>query len=353
MNQSNTYFARLTLVILLIIGCVYVLLPFIGPLLLAIVICTTLWPLHVHLLKVFRQRQGLAAFATSFLLILVVMLPMLLLSGSLAGAVEMAIAYARPLVKEGMATEAPLWLSGLPVIGGDAGAYWQKLAANREELNSLLQQGFDPARRFLLASVTIFGQGLFQLLLVIFFVFFIFRDAQTYSVALSTAARKLGGDLGERMLKLTRNTVTGVMLGIVGTAAGQALVAMLGYLIAGVPAIIMLTFATFILSMVPVIGATMVWGGAALWLYQDGQTGWAIFMIFWGVIVISSVDNFIKPILISRTASLPLLLIIIGVFGGVMVFGFIGLFIGPVLLALGQALLSEWMIQKDEPVLPA
>ncbi|HQL10638.1 MAG TPA: AI-2E family transporter, partial [Lentisphaeria bacterium] len=100
---------------------------------------------------------------------------------------------------------------------------------------------------------------------------------------------------------------------------------------------------------VPVIGATLVWGGVALWLYQDGQTGWAIFMLLWGALAISSVDNFIKPILISRTARLPLLLIIIGVFGGVVMFGFIGLFLGPVLLALCQALLREWMADKSPP----
>lgn len=94
-------------------------------------------------------------------------------------------------------------------------------------------------------------------------------------------ARKLAGDLGQRMLKLAEGTVTGVMIGIVGTAAAQAVVAMIGYAIAGVPGVAMLTFTTFIFSMVPVIGATLIWLGAALWLYDSGQTGWAIFMVLW------------------------------------------------------------------------
>lgn len=87
--------------------------------------------------------------------------------------------------------------------------------------------------------------------------------------------------------------------------------------------------------------------GAAAWLYDGGQTGWAIFMILWGMFGISSVDNFVKPILISRTSSLPLLLIVVGVFGGVLVFGFIGLFLGPTLLALGQVLIREWLAHPD------
>jgi predicted PurR-regulated permease PerM len=104
---------------------------------------------------------------------------------------------------------------------------------------------------------------------------------------------------------------------------------MIGFLIAGVPGIAMLTFATFFFSMVPVSAPPLIWGGAAAWLYDGGQTGWAIFMVLWGMFGISSVDNFVKPILISRTASLPLLLIVVGVFGGVLVFGFIGLFPRP------------------------
>ena len=127
----------------------------------------------------------------------------------------------------------------------------------------------------------------------------------------------------------------------------ESLVAMLGFVIAGVPGITILTVATFFFSMVPVIGATLIWGGAAVWLYETGQTGWAIFMVLWGMFGISSVDNFLKPILISRTSSLPLLLIVVGVFGGVLVFGFIGLFLGPTLLALGQVLIREWLEHVD------
>lgn len=345
MDQRNTQYARLAIAVLLIVGCIAVLMPFVGTLLLAAVICVTTWPAHERLLKLCRQRPTLAALLTSLFMVLILLVPMLVLSGSLASGVETLIGYAKPLIQDGLPAEAPAWLAKLPLVGGDAAAYWHKVAANREELNKLLQLAFDPTRQALLKIVTVFAQGLLQLLLVIFFVFFIFRDAPTYAAALTLAAKKLGGDLGTRMLLLARNTVTGVMVGIVGTAAAQALVGMIGFLIAGVPAVMVLTFATFIFSMVPVIGATLIWGGAAAWLYHNDQTGWAIFMVLWGMFAISSVDNFLKPILISRTASLPLLLIIIGVFGGVLVFGFIGLFLGPALLALGQALVRDWMIE--------
>ena len=334
---------QIAIVALLLIGCIAVLKPFTGTLLFAAVICVTTAPVRTRLLSLCRGRNNLAAALMSLLLLLLLVAPLALLSGALADGVETAIRTLKPLLESGLPGELPDWLTSLPLVGPDLGSYWHTLVDSREEMNALLRQLFDPARKLALSTVTLFGQGLLQLILVVFFVFFIFRDAETYTSALQEGSRKLAGELGERMLRLAGGTVTGVMVGIVGTAAAQALVAMIGFLIAGVPGVIMLTFATFFFSMVPVIGATLIWLGAAAWLYDGGQTGMALFMVLWGMFGISSVDNFIKPILISRTASLPLLLIVIGVFGGVLVFGFIGLFLGPTLLALGQVLLREWL----------
>ena len=334
---------QIAIVALLLIGCIAVLLPFTGTLMFAVVICVTTAPLRGHLLTLCRGRSTLAALLMSVLLILLLLAPLALMSGTLTQGVESAVRALKPIMEAGLAPDPPQWLSKLPFFGSIIDNYWHELAASREEMTSLLRQLIDPTRKLALATVSIFGQGLLQLMLVIFFVFFIFRDADKYAEAMVNGSRKLAGDLGQRMLKLAAGTVTGVMIGIVGTAAAQAIVAMVGYLIAGVPGVAMLTFTTFIFSMVPVIGATLIWLGAAWWLYDSGQTGWAIFMVLWGIFGISSVDNFVKPILISRTSSLPLLLIVVGIFGGVLVFGFIGLFLGPTLLALGRVLISEWL----------
>lgn len=347
MNPTQKLILQIALVALLLIGCVAVLMPFTGTLLFAVVICVTTLPVRNRLLVLCGGRSSLAAVLMSLLLLLLLVAPMALLSGSLADGVELAIRFLKPMLESGLPTEVPAWVSRIPLVGGGIGDYWHNLVESREEMNALLRQFLDPTRKLALATVALFAQGLLQLLLVIFFVFFIFRDADIYATALHTGSRKLAGELGERMLNLAEGTVTGVMVGIVGTAAAQSLVAMIGFIIAGVPGVIMLTFATFFFSMVPVIGATLIWVGAAAWLYNGGETGWAIFMVLWGMFGISSVDNFVKPILISRSSSLPLLLIVVGVFGGVLVFGFIGLFLGPTLLALGQVLIREWLAHAD------
>ncbi|WP_300327570.1 AI-2E family transporter [Accumulibacter sp.] len=343
MNASSKQLIQIALVALLLIGCVAVLLPFTGTLLFAVVICVITLPIRNRLLTLCRGRSNLAALLISMLLLLLLVAPMALLSGSLADGIEMAIRYFKPLFEKGLPVDPPAWLGRIPVIGPNLADYWHELVASREEMNNLLQQFVEPTRRLALAAVALFAQGLLQLVLVIFFVFFIFRDAHIYVDALHTGSRMLAGDLGERMLALAEGTVTGVMVGIVGTAAAQAIVAMIGFIIASVPGVVVLTFATFFFSMIPVVGATLIWLGAAVWLYNEGQAGWAVFIVLWGMFGISSVDNFLKPILISRTASLPLLLIVVGVLGGVLVFGFIGLFLGPTLLALGQVLIREWL----------
>ena len=91
----------------------------------------------------------------------------------------------------------------------------------------------------------------------------------------------------------------------------------------------------------------MIWGGASLWLYNHGDHGWAIFIALYGLLAISTVDNIIKPILISHSSRLPLLLIVLGVLGGAVAFGFIGIFLGPTLLAVGLTLISHWVTRNN------
>lgn len=342
-EENPKRLAQVALVVLLIVGCVSVLLPFIGAVLFAFVIWICTWRFYAEgLLPRLGGRDTLGASLMLLALILVLLVPTLFLAGSLANGADKLIDLVRPYVEQGLPADAPAWLTGLPLIGSEIDASWHRIASSREELNALLRQLIAPARQLALALGGIAANGLLQLALVLFVIFFLYRDGTAISRALRNGASKLGGELGEEMLDRARGTVFGVMLGIVGTAAAQGTVAMLGFLIAGVPAAVLLGFATFFLSMIPV-GPPLLWGGAAAWLYSEGQTGWAVFMVLYGLLVISSIDNFVKPVLIARGAGISILLIGLGVLGGVLVFGFIGIFLGPVLLALGQQLLQRWL----------
>jgi predicted PurR-regulated permease PerM len=139
--------------------------------------------------------------------------------------------------------------------------------------------------------------------------------------------------------------VRGVVYGILGTALVQSVIAGIGFAVAGIPQPGLLAFLTFFLSPLPV-GPPLIWIPAALWLFARGSVGWGIFMICWGVLV-SSVDNVVKPLIISRGgAPLPFIAILLGILGGAFAFGFIGVFLGPTLLAIGFELLKWWTANR-------
>jgi predicted PurR-regulated permease PerM len=346
MNESTRAYARIALAALIVVGTAWVLAPFLAALLFAAILCLTTWPLFTRLEGKLKGRTTLAALLATLVLATTILLPMSYLAATIADGVAQLTGLLRPWF-ESADHAPPDWLVTLPLVGEPLDTYWRKLAGNQSELANLGKQLFEPTRNFLTASARLIGQGLLELTLVVFITFFFYRDGRKLATLLAHLAAKIGGELGDRMLELARSTIMGVMIGIVGTAAAQSLIALIGFLIAGVPAALLLGASTFFLSMVP-IGPPLIWGGAAWWLYNQGETGWAIFMIIWGVAVISSVDNFLKPILISRHASLPILVVALGVFGGVLAFGFVGIFLGPVILALALTLIEGWSSPAEQ-----
>lgn len=336
--------AQLAITAVLLLGCAFVLSPFFAAILFAGTVCITTWPLYQSLLRRLRGREGVAAITMTLLLTAVLLVPMIGLTASLTDSAVDLVEYIRTLIEQSDG-RPPAWLKDIPLVGPDIDAYIRKLTHSQVEMRKLALQAVEPARKFALGLGGVVGQGLLQISLVLFIVFFLYRDGARIEAQLETGAARLGGELWGELLELAGNTVKAVMIGIVGTAAAQALVALVGFLIAGVPGALLMAAGVFFLSLVPV-GPPLIWGGAAFWLYQQGESGMAIFMVLWGVLAISSVDNFLKPFLISRTASLPILLIALGAFGGVLAFGFIGIFLGPTFLALGQALFTSWTASR-------
>ena len=340
MKQTLQQFAQLAAVVAVVIGCYQVLAPFIPAILFAAVACSASWPLYLRLRRSLHGRSGWAALTMTLLMVVIIIAPTALLALSLADNVTAGIEQLRAWLALGP-PEPPAWLKGIPLIGGYLDNYWHQLVASRDEALNAMKGLADPARRILVAMGTAIGASVLQLVLATFIAFFFYRDGELLIRSIQRILEKLAGDLGDELLATIDNTVTGVVHGIFGTALAQAIVAVLGLVIAGVPGALLLGVATFFLSIIPA-GPPLVWGGAALYLFGQGSIGWGIFMLIWGLLVISSIDNFVKPYLISRSSSLPLLLIVLGVFGGIVAFGFIGIFIGPPMLAVGLTLIQLW-----------
>ncbi|OGA37589.1 MAG: AI-2E family transporter [Betaproteobacteria bacterium RIFCSPLOWO2_12_FULL_62_13b] len=344
-EQRVNRYAQLAAVVIVVVGCYLVLHPFIPAVLFAVVVCSATWPLYMRLRKALWGRPALAALAMSLLLIVLVIGPTVLLAVTLADNLAAMVGTGKAILNGGLIMP-PAWVREIPAVGEPLADYWQRLASSGDSLSTQWQGALEPVRKFLLGAGKSAGEGMLQLALASFIGFFFYRDGEALMLAVRNALDQIAAGRGNEFLETIDNTVTGVIHGIFGTGLAQALVALVGFLIAGVPVAFLLAAATFFLSILP-IGPPLVWGGAALWLAFDGQTGWAIFMALWGLLAISTIDNLVKPYLISRSSKLPLLLIVLGVFGGVAAFGFIGLFIGPPVLAIGLTLVQVWIARRS------
>lgn len=343
---NTNQIARIVLITLLIVGCFFVLRPFMAAALFAAVICVFTWPLYHRIWLRLGGRNTLAAIIMTLILLVALILPMAYLAANLADSAAILLDEAQTTLQN-LQPNAPEWIRGLPLVGQQLAESWQRALVSHEELMKLLSQYSEPMRQFMLQAVQSVMGGFLQLLLVVFVAFFFYRDGVRLANGVVLMAHRLGGVLGEEMLYLSCNTVKGVMLGIFGTALAQAGVALFGFWLAGVPMPLLLALATFFLSVIPV-GPPLIWGGSALWLYNHGDHGWAIFLAFYGLLAISSVDNVVKPILISHSSHLPLLLVVLGVLGGAITFGFIGIFLGPTLLAVGLTLITHWVAMQNK-----
>jgi predicted PurR-regulated permease PerM len=144
------------------------------------------------------------------------------------------------------------------------------------------------------------------------------------------------------------DVVRAVVFGLLGTAVAQGAIAAVGFAIFGVPSPVLLGVVTAFGSFIP-FGPTLVWIVAVIGLFLGGHTGAAIGMAIWGTLLVSTVDNVLRPLLISGPTQIPFLLVLFGVLGGLASLGLLGLFVGPVVLSVAFALLAEF---GKRPALP-
>jgi predicted PurR-regulated permease PerM len=330
---------------LLVVGCLVVIYPFISALLWAVILAYASWPIYRRMLTLTRGRRTLAAALMTLLTTLILLVPFVIVGFTLADNVQ-EITVAWKQWTESGPPAAPAWIARIPLIGAGIASYWSTVVGDSQGLLRALGKLIEPLSSILLAGGLTVGHGLVDLAVSIFVAFFLYREGIGVAYRAVRISRRIAGDRGEYLLRLAGSTVRSVVHGILGTALVQALLAGVGYAIVKAPANGLLVLITFFLAVTP-IGPPLVYVPLALWLFHTGATGSAIFMIAWGV-GISSIDNFLKPWLISQGSDMPFLLIFFGVIGGLLGFGFIGIFLGPTLLAVGWRLLKEWAAMPNE-----
>jgi len=350
-NARIESIVRRVIITVIVIGCLVVLRPFVSALAWAAILCFCSWPLYLRLGKLFRGRKEAAAGVMTALVALVMVVPFVIVGLSFADNIAHLLDRISAVRANGL-PPAPEWVSQIPLFGDMIQNYWSGLAANTDTLMVLLKQLLVYSRAWLLARGLNIAEGILQLSLSVMMAFFFYLNGERITERVREAGKRILGDYGQHMITVTGQTVKGVVYGILGTALAQGILAGIGFWIAGVPSAFLLGLLVFFLSMIP-FGPPLVWIPVTIWVFLSGHMGWGIFMALWGFLIISGVDNIIRPYLISRGANLPFVLVLLGVLGGLLAFGFIGIFLGPTLLAIGYSLAREFLRNKPNGPPPA
>jgi predicted PurR-regulated permease PerM len=343
---------RTTLGVLFIGGligaCLWILQPFIGPTIWATMIVVATWPLMRRVQARLWGRRSLAVVVMTLALLLLFVAPLTMAVGTIVGNVDTIAGWVRVATTWELPDIAPAWLAGLPVIGGLVASAWEQvMAAGLPGLLSRLTPFAGDLTRWFAAQAGGVGYVFVQFLLTVAIAAVIYAGGEHAAAAVRRFARRLAGERGEDAVTLAAGAIRGVALGVGVTAIVQSVLGGLGLALAGVPFAGVLTAVMFILCIAQV-GPLPVLLAATGWLFYEGTTGLAIFMLVWSSVV-GTLDNFLRPWLIRFGADLPLLLIFAGVIGGIFAFGLVGVFVGPVLLAVAYTLLGSWIDDGDTP----
>ena len=358
MTDIRRDLARNTLAVLCILGLIglslWVLRPFLAASVWAAMLVVATWPLFRALEARLGNRRAPAVAIMTLAMLLLLVLPLWLAIDTILEHSAQLTAAGKSLAADGL-PQAPSWVGSLPLIGERLTAAWSQLAADGTGgvLAKVTPYAAD-AGKWTLAQVGGLGGMLIQFLLVVTISGILYASGETGARMARRFGRRLAGERGENSIILAGQAIRGVALGVGVTAIVQTLLGGIGLAIVGVPFASLLS-AVMLMLCIAQIGPMLVLLPAVGWMVWTGDTGWAIFLLVWSVIV-GSLDNFLRPMLIKRGADLPLLLIFAGVIGGMLGFGLIGIFVGPVVLAVTYTLMLAWIedaLGKDEPEAPA
>jgi len=330
-------------IVVLIGSTIWILRPFLGAAVWAATIVVATWPLMIALQKRLWRKRSLAVAAMTVVLLCVLVVPLALAIGTILSNADEIAEWAKLLAGFKIPPH-PEWVGNLPLIGGKVADVWEKVAAaGIQGAAAKVGPYAGGVIKWFVAQVGGFGMLLVEFLLTVLLAAIMYANGEAAATRVLLFGSRLAGPRGENAVRLAGQAVRGVALGIVVTALAQSVLGGIGLVIAGVPFAAILT-AVMLMLAISQIGVLPVLGSATLWLFWSGSSGRGAFLLVCTVVV-GTMDNVLRPILIKKGADLPLLLIFTGVVGGLMAFGLIGLFVGPVVLAVSHKLLEAWMAE--------
>ena len=338
-------FIETALVLLLLLVLIYMLYNtlsvFLGIFTFAIIFSVSFFKLFEKMCRWLGGKRSIAAIIYGLLLLGIIAVPFVYIINALVSYVQRAQNLVAE-IKNNQVPSLPEWISGLPYIGDKATTFWSALekdplttlAAYEEQIKSFLSH-------LLSAGGGIASAGLELIVGIIISAILLAQGEKTLQPLETLLNRLLGHSNGPAVINASGRAIKGVAIGVMGTALIAALLAWVGFTIAGLNIAMGLAALTFFLVVIQV-GPLLVWLPVAIWLGSQGQTGWAIFITVYGIVVLMGVDNILKPMLIAKSGKLPVLVLFLGVVGGMAAWGFTGMFKGAIILSVAYTLFQSW-----------
>lgn len=348
--EHGSVVLRMRLIVLLVLGggalvlLVLLLYPFLPALVTSAVLASLSFPAHRRLLRFIRQ-EDLAAFFTTTAVFFLVLLPMVGLSLILIDQVRQGVDWLGGVIEDltapgGLVTRALDYVSGS--LGVEAG---EVMLPVTDELSGLV--GLLARRTFTFLSGL--GGWLLQGGAAIFTLFYFLRDAERL-MGIVKWLIPLNPETTEELIRKTRDVIYATVFGNVAVAVVQGTLGGLAFWMLGLPASALWGSVMGILSLLPLVGPALVWLPGGLILLAGGEVLRGVLLLGFGTAVISTVDNYLRAVLIGGRAQLHSLLVFFSVLAGLFAFGAVGIFIGPVLFVIALSLLEIARAALDTPV---
>lgn len=346
---TRTVFSVLFIGILLI-AAFWVVNPFLPALVWATMIVISTWPILLLLQRILWGKRSLATFVMVAALLLLFVIPILFTISTVIDNVPALIDWSRKLPTMDIPVLAHL--DAIPWIGPKLADFWTQIQnSGGRTLASKLTPYVGKSLGWLASQAGNLGMLIVHFIVTVVICGLLYSSGEMAAQGIRRFTRRLAGERGDTAVILASQAIRAVALGVVVTALVQSGLAGVGLFIAGVPYAMVFTVLMFLLGIAQ-LGPALVLFPAVAWIYWTGDNTWGTFLLVWSLLV-GSMDNFMRPMLIKRGADLPLMLILTGVIGGLLAFGIIGLFIGPVVLAVAYTLLVAWIREADsEPAAP-
>ena len=321
--------------------CWLMLRPFMGVVAWAGVLVVVFYPVHRRIAER-TGRRSLSALISCLLVMLLAVLPLTL--------VTVAVIHELGKVTPHLPTNFSQLLSQQPAILGRFSGWLQ----NRFGVDLLSSQDFfieqlrNVSQRLLGASFNVMGNivsSIVKAFFVLFTMYYLFRDGDKITNKLPEAL-PLDREQSEALIFRTQQVISASVYGVVTIAALQGLLAGLAYWILGIPSPVLWAVLTAFVCMVPIAGSFLVWVPLAIYLMINGHWTKAVLLIVWGALVISTIDNLLRPKLVGNQTRLHELFIFFSVLGGISVFGLLGIVLGPVVLAITLGLLQTFQTRR-------